>query len=395
VTDNLIRIAHVTTVDMSLRLLLLDQLRAIRDAGYDVSAISASGPDVREIERAGIPHHAVSFTRSMTPLRDLAALAQLVAHFRSHNYHIVHTHTPKAGLLGQLAARIAGVPVIINTIHGFYFHEHMKPAARRAHVLAERLAASCSTAILSQNPEDVETAVKESIAERSQISLLGNGIDLNRFRPEARQELRDRARRDLGIPEDARVVGFVGRLVREKGVPELLAALETVRRDVPDLVCVLVGPVDNEKTDAIRPEQFDHADGWMRFVGARDDMPLMYSAMDIFALPSHREGFPRSPMEAAAMGIPVIATDIRGCRETVRHMETGVLVPLGDVDALTTALTLLLGNPELRQKMGQAAVSLAQQEFDQQRVFDRVLDAYHRTLIAAGLKPPALRTGHE
>ena len=156
------KVAHVTTVDLSLRYLLLNQLERIRDEGYEVVGISADGPDVATVEAHGIPHFAVPMTRRFTPFADLRALWALTRIMRRERFDVVHTHTPKAGLLGQLAARLSGVPVIVNTLHGFYFHEGTKPLSRRFYVWMERIAAKCSDSILSQNKEDIATAVAES-----------------------------------------------------------------------------------------------------------------------------------------------------------------------------------------------------------------------------------------
>src|SRR4051794_10698274 len=134
-----VKAAHITTVDMSLHYLLLNQLHSIQQSGYEVIAISAPGPEAPIIEQAGIRHIAVPMTRNFTPLADLGSLLRLYGVMRRERFTIVHTHTPKAGLLGQLAARMAGVPIVINTLHGFYFHDHMAPAARRFYIQMERI----------------------------------------------------------------------------------------------------------------------------------------------------------------------------------------------------------------------------------------------------------------
>ncbi|HSD25773.1 MAG TPA: glycosyltransferase, partial [Vicinamibacteria bacterium] len=214
-----LRVAHVTTIDGSLRYLLLDQLLALRERGYEVTGISSPGRDVTFLEARGIRHEAVAITRRLTPLADLRSLVGLYRLMRRRRFTIVHAHNPKPGLLAQVAARLAGVPVVVNTVHGFYFHERMRPTARRFYVSVERIAARCSDLILAQNEEDVETARREGIAPPPRIVRLGNGIDLERFDPaRLEHESRRRTRHALGIPPDAPVVGFVGRLVAEKGV---------------------------------------------------------------------------------------------------------------------------------------------------------------------------------
>src|SRR4029453_4026920 len=171
-------------------------------------------------------------------------------------FTIVHTHTPKPGLLGQIAARLAGVPVVVNTLHGFYFHDRMHPMARRLYVLVERIAARFSDLILSQNPEDARTAVRERIAPPERIRVLGNGIDRQRFDPARVSRAKVQAAREsLGIPVGVPVIGFVGRRVAEKGLPELLLAMRAVRMRRPEARLLVIGPADAEKPDAGRPDR--------------------------------------------------------------------------------------------------------------------------------------------
>ncbi len=377
------RVAHVTTVDLSLRYLLLNQLQRIRDEGYEVFGISADGPDVATVEAHGIPHFAVPMTRRFTPLADLQALLALTRIMRRERFDVVHTHTPKAGLLGQLAARLSGVPVVVNTLHGFYFHEGTKPLPRRFYIWMERIAARCSDVILSQNEEDMATAVAERIARPDLLKWLGNGIDITRFdrrrlSSERLRELRDEIELDATAP----VVGFVGRLVEEKGILDLMEAAVSVIAEIPDAQFLIVGPYDEEKPDALRPdvaERYGVADR-CRFLGMRDDMPELYALMDVLVLPSYREGFPRAPMEASAMGVPAVVTDIRGCRETVEHEVNGLLFPVGDADGLARALIELLRDPARRHRMGVAGRAMAEDRFDEQKVFERVLREYERLL---------------
>ena len=377
------RVAHVTTVDLSLRFLLLNQLQRIRDEGYEVVGISAAGPDVVVLEERGIPHFPVPMTRRMTPLTDLRCLLALVRIMRRERFDVVHTHTPKAGLLGQLAARLAGVPVVANTVHGFYFHDDMKPVPRRFYVWMERIAARCSDTILSQNREDLATAIAEKIAKPEQLRWLGNGIDVTHFdRARLSESALERLATSVGIDRSAPVVGFVGRLVEEKGILDLLEATQRVAQEFPRVQLLIVGPYDEEKPDALGPETAGRygISERCRFLGMRHDMPELYALMDVLVLPSYREGFPRAPMEASAMGVPSVATDIRGCREAVLHRENGLLFPAGDSAALASAVIRLLRDDSLRTRLGKTGRALAEERFDEQRVFDRVLAEYERLL---------------
>jgi glycosyltransferase involved in cell wall biosynthesis len=384
-----LRVAHITTVDQSLRYLLLNQMRSIAQAGYEVTGISAPGSDVPVIESMGIRHIAVPLTRRLTPFADLRALVHLYRIFRREQFTIVHTHTPKPGLLGQLAARMAGVPVVVNTVHGFYFHEHMPRLWREFYITMERIAARCSDLVLSQSREDLDTAIRLGICPRERIQLLGNGIDIQRFdRNRVDPATLAHLRSTLGLPPDVPVIGFVGRLVVEKGILELALAVQQVQSRFGPVTLLIVGGVDREKPDALIPDDIRAACGAAScvFAGVRQDMPDMYALMDIFALPSYREGFPRAPMEASAMGVPCVVTNVRGCREAVEHERNGLIVPLRDVDALAEALISLLRDHDRRRAMGDAGRRMAHEQFDERLVFQRVLAAYHRLLHEKGVQ---------
>lgn len=390
-----LKIAHVTTIDLSIRSLLLNQLLSLHAAGYEAAGISAPGPDVPAIEAAGVRHIAVPMSRNLTPFADLASLWRLYRIMRRERFAIVHTHTPKAGLLGQLAARLAGVPLVVNTIHGFYFHEHMRPAARRFYIAMEKLAALCSHAILSQNREDIRTGLDEGIFPERKVRHLGNGIDLSLFDPGAvSAERLASLRAELRIPDGAKVVGFVGRLAaRRKGFLDFLAAGREVLRRQPGVRFVIVGESDHGKPDAVEPsaaEEFGIAEA-CRFLGRREneELPAIFRLMDVLVLPSLFEGVPRVIMEAAAMGVPAVASDVKGNREAVADGRTGVLTPLGDVDSLARAILGILGDETRARAMGDAARAMALDQFDERKVFATVKEEYARLLDARRLAAPA------
>ena len=391
---NPVKIAHVTTVDISLHSLLLNQMRSLQGAGYDVAGISAPGEAVPAIEAGGVRHLAVPMSRNLSPLADLVSLWRLYRVMRRERFTIIHTHTPKAGLLGQLAARLAGVPVVVNTIHGFYFHEHMSARARRFYILMEKIAALCSDLILSQNAEDLETAVREGICRREKIRLLGNGIDLSEFNAgaiSAEDALHCRA--ELGIAADAPVVGFVGRLAaRRKGFLDFLAAAKNLAAQNPNVRFVIAGGTDHGKPDAVEPSvaaDYGIAErcvflGWR----ANSELPRLFKLMNVLVLPSLFEGVPRVVMEASAMGVPSVVSDVKGNREAVDHDGNGLRVPFGDVPALTAAILRILSEPETARRMSSEARRIAAERFDERVVFEKVQTAYARLLRAKGLPLP-------
>jgi glycosyltransferase involved in cell wall biosynthesis len=380
-------IAHVTTTDISLELLLGTQLEAFARAGFEVIGVSAPGPYVAALERRGVRHvPATRATRSLAPTKDIGAFVELVRIFRRLRPDIVHTHNPKPGVYGRIAARAAAVPVVVNTVHGLYA-QHDDRAAKRALVYGlERVATTCSHAELVQNPEDLETLARLRVPA-GKLTLLGNGIDLVRFDPSSvPDDAAQRARLELGAraPTDV-VVGLVGRLVREKGYPEVFEAARRLRARMPHVRFAVIGGDDAAKSDALSARDLVAAEAaGVRLLGARDDVVTLYRGMDVYVLASHREGFPRAAMEAAAMGLPAVATDIRGCRQVVDHELTGLLVPARDVAALEAAIAALVSDSDRRRAMGEAARAKARQQFDEHRCVDITLSTYHRLLEARG-----------
>ncbi|MEZ4294068.1 MAG: glycosyltransferase family 4 protein [Polyangiaceae bacterium] len=386
-----VKVAHITTIDLSLRFMMLNQLRYLMGAGYEISGISAPGEHARVVAEAGVHYIPVPMTRRVTPLADLLSLVKLIQVMRRERFTVVHTHTPKPALIGQLAARIARVPVVVNTLHGLVHREDTPRVKRRLLILLDTLCATMSDLILSQNPEDIETCVNERIAPREKLRFLGNGIDIRRFDP-ARipAETTARLREELGIAPEDRVVGFVGRLVVEKGLLELVEAIDRVAEKVPTVRLLVVGPSGGEKSDAMSMEdaRFDRVRRRAVFTGLRDDMPEVFSLMDVLALPSHREGYPRTPMEAAAMKKPAVVTDITGCRETVQHGVNGYLFPKGDARALAERIEELLLDTGRARAFGEAGRKLAEERFDELKVFQIVADAYRELLEKKGLAAP-------
>jgi glycosyltransferase involved in cell wall biosynthesis len=304
------RVAHIAASDATLSQLLLNQLAHFRDAGYDVAGIAAPGEHAADLAAAGVEFFEIPVTRTFGPLGDLRALVALYRLLRRERFDIMHSHTPKGGLLGQYAALLARVPLRVHTIHGLYFPGFMRPSRRWMYVWLERITLAFSHHNFSQNPEDIPVAIAERIASPDRLEQVGNGIAMRRFDPaRISDDERRRARAELGLTGGELLVGMVARLVAEKGYEEAFAAARLVKARVPEARFVFVGAFE-DKPDAIAPDALARhgiADV-ARFLGHRRDVERQYAAMDGFLLPSHREGFPVSVMEAAAMALPCVVT---------------------------------------------------------------------------------------
>lgn len=253
----------------------------------------------------------------------------------------------------------------------------------------EKLAAYCCDVFFSINKEDIESAVKEKICNWRKIRYSGDGIDISRFNPEKfSKEFRDALKIKLGIKNTDKIVGFVGRLVGEKGIWDLMQASESVLGELPNTTFLVIGPKEPYKNDYFDPELFNKKFGSSKkllFLNETLEIDKMYSLMDILALPSHREGLGLVLLEASAMEKPVVATNIRGCREAVDNGKTGLLVPAKDPGKLAGAIIYLLRNSEISEKMGKAGRQKIISEFDEKLIFDRIKIEYEK-LIKRKLK---------
>ncbi len=379
-------VAHVATIDQVFCTLLKNQLRTIRRAGHQVIGISSAGPYLDSLREDEVRHIPLPIRRTIAPWHDLVSLVRLYRVFQNEKPAVVHTHNPKPGLLGQVAAKLAGVPAVVNTVHGFYLYENMPWYLRRLIVGMERLAGRCSDAILFQCREDIEIALRHKICRSDQIRFLGNGIDLQQFDAARVDRATVEARRkQLDIPADSPVVGFVGRLAMErKGLKYFLEAGQVLVKRNSKTRLLIVGGHDEGKADSTSPEvakQYgleEHA----IFVGHLPSaaLPPLYALMSAMVLPSLFEGLPRVLMEAAAMGVPAVASNVKGNREAIVDGVTGFLVPFGDSGAIVQQVEKILNDESRAQEMGRAARDLALREFDERRVFDRVLSEYQTIL---------------
>jgi len=359
---------QVTNVDFSLRHFLLPLMRAAQARGHDVLGVCADGPLLDDVRAAGLRVTPLPMARSLSPAAQWRALWAMVALFRAERPDLVHAHMPISGFLARLAARIAGVPRVAYTCHGFLFNQPGPWWRRALGFVMEWIGGRLTDITLTVSTEEAADARRLWIARRA--VPVGNGRDPARFRPNA--AARTRVRQALGVPDGQVVIVIVSRLVRHKGYAELLAAM----RDVPGAELWVVGERLPSDHGADLEPVFD-ASGLgprLRRLGYRADVADVLAAADIFTLPSHFEGLPMSVIEAMLTGLPVVATNIRGPREQVVHQQTGLLVPPATVAPLAAALAQLTCDTALRARLGAAGRERAIRLYDEAAVLARTLD---------------------
>ncbi len=353
-------------------------LRFMKQQGMEVTAVSSPGAELDAVaHREGVAVAPVSMRRAISPLHDLVALWRLVRLMRSARPDIVNAGTPKAGLLCMLASRLVGVPVRIYTVRGLR-GETATGLKCKLLEATERLASWCATDVLCVSPSLRQIYIERGLARPEKTTVLGhgssNGVDFDRFwsSPSRRQ----RARSALGLGDDSLVVGFVGRLVRDKGVGELVDAFELVRKRVPDAVLVLAGDYEDGDPVGAKVRRLIAGASDIIHLGHVQEMADVYPAFDVLAFPSAREGLPNAPLEAAANAIPTVAFDATGTRDVIVHGCTGMLLPRGDVRALADGLAAYLEDRDRWTEHGEAALKLAAERFDRSAVWNNLLDFY-------------------
>ncbi len=376
------KVVHVCAIGFTAKRLLLPQCDYLRSLGYDIGFVFTPDAVSDELRDLGYDVADIEIPRSINSgvVSSVDALSRYLKHLQPD---IVHTHTSMGGAIGRLAAHRAQVPHVIHTIHGFPFAQGQPWYKYRMYCVAEKSLARITDVLLSQSREDVETAIELGILAREGPPLLiGNGINTQKFtRCNYSDDDKTVLKRLLRIGEEP-VITTIARLTLEKGYAELVDALASCV-DLP-WTALFIGPDDGDANKIRSLAGGLGLNERIRFLGQRDDVATLLSMTDIFVLPSYREGVPRSLIEAQCMGVPAVATDIRGCREIVVDGRTGLLVPPRDREHLAQSIRQLIQDENLRRSWGSQAEKHARDEFDEDMVFRRIAKAYER-LIAKNI----------
>jgi glycosyltransferase involved in cell wall biosynthesis len=328
--------------------------------------------------------------REISPRSDLVTLVKLYRLMRRERPHVVHTHTAKAGFVGRIAARLAGVPVVLHTFHGHVFHGYFSPARTRLFLWIERLGARLSSRIITISPRLRDEIAQYGVTRSERIEVIPLGFELDAFASQPRAS--GDFRRSLGIPVGAKLIGAVGRLVPIKNISLLLEAAALARREAPELRVVLVGDGELRADLEAQAAALEMTEAVV-FAGWRRDLPSVYADLDAVVISSHNEGTPASLIEAMATGCPVIATRVGGVPDLVVDGETGRLVPPGDREALAAALLALFWESERTAHMAGLARRRVLERHQAERLVADMDRLYRELLTAAGHRQPAALSG--
>lgn len=396
------KLIRITTIPLSLNVLLKGQLRYM-SSYFEVVGVSSSGKEADEVQkREGIRVETVEMTRKITPFQDLVSLWKLYQLFKKEKPEIVHSHTPKAGLLGMMAAKLAGIPIRMHTVAGMPLME-ASGIKRIVLDVVEKCTYRFATHVYPNSKGLYEFIEQEKFTSKSKLKMIGqgssNGIDTSYFSPDqiSEKEKID-LKKELGIHADEFVFVFVGRLVKDKGINELVAAFSKLsseysgQNSAPSIQdktqprafgakLVLVGPFESE-LDPLAAETLNviKKNPQIITVGFQQDVRPYFAISDVLVFPSYREGFPNVVMQAGAMGLPSIVTDINGCNEIILENQNGVIIPVKNSRALEESMIAFLENPEFTERLAANARNMIVNRFEQKQVWEKLEEEYRNLL---------------
>lgn len=360
----------------------LSFLKYLKEKNFDVHVASSPGKEEKHFDEAGIPFFSVLIPRAIKPYYDLKAILRLYRFMKKEKFDLVHTQTAKAGYVTRIAAWLAGVPVIVYTAHAFPFHAYLSRFRKRFYIFLERWASRLTDTILVDTEAVRRDGIENRIKEPERIITVNMGVNLQKFSPDGID--RNWIRESLGIKNARAVVGTVSNFVPDKGLDAFLRIAEQVKREEKNVRFLMVGegPLRSQLeslADAL------HLREDVFFAGWREDIPEMMSAMDLFCLPTLREGFGVVFAEAMAMKVPVITHRIDPIPEVIEENETGVLIPLGKEDLFVKTILSLIRDEKSRGEMGEKGRKRVEKYFDEKIMFEKTLRIYQELIDRKGL----------
>ena len=384
------KLIRITTVPISFKVLLKGQLRFMASNGFDVKGVSSDGEELKEVrENEGIVMEAINMSRKITPFQDLKSLWKMWNFLRKEKPQIVHTHTPKAGIIGMLAARLAGVPHRLHTVAGLPLME-ATGIKRKILNFVEKLTYSSATRVYPNSKDLYDFILQNHFTQSNKLKIIANGssngINTTFFSPAQVSEIEKVALREkLNIQPDDFVFVFVGRIVSDKGINELIKAFSELQaagnNELTGIKLLLVGGLESD-LDPLNPETLAEINQNRDIisVGFQQDVRPFFAISDALAFPSYREGFPNVVMQAGAMGLPSIVSDINGCNEIIVEGENGLIIPPKNVEKLKEKMLTLARDKNLYIKLKENSRRMIENRYEQFVVWKALLEEYEGLL---------------
>jgi glycosyltransferase involved in cell wall biosynthesis len=380
------KLIRITTVPVSLAVLIRGQHRYMTQHGFEVVGVSSSGKALADVNKAeGIRTEVVEMTRTLSPVKDLKSLWQFYRLCKKEKPTIVHSHTPKAGIVGMMGAWLARVPIRLHTVAGMPLME-ATGAKRKLLDLVEKMTYAFATKVYPNSQGLYDFIVEGNYAKPKKLHVIANGssngIDTSSFSPDTvTEETKLQLRQELGVKENDFLFVFVGRMVSDKGLNELIAAFPAIHAQHPNAHLLLVGNFERE-LDPLLPQTEEVINNHpnIHAVGFKSNVKDYFAISDALVFPSYREGFPNVVMQAGAMGLPSIVTDINGCNEIIEEGTNGIIIPPKDAAVLKNAMTEMLENKGLYQHLKSNAREMITSRYEQRIVWEALLEEYKRLI---------------
>lgn len=377
-----IKLVRITTVPISLKFLITGQMRFMREKGFEVTMMSADGNEIKEVvSKENCEHEVLPLTRKITPLTDLYAIWVLFKKLKHHNPDIVHTHTPKAGLIGMIASRLAGVPIRIHTVAGL----PLQTTSGFKKILLsqiEKLTYLCSTEVWPNSKSLFKYILEKKLTTKKKLHIIGNGssngINISEFSDKNLDlKILEKVKNSFKYNPNRRYLLFVGRIVRDKGIEELVESFIKIKEKIKDIELVLVGPYEtsldplNKRTIELIEKRKD-----IHSIGYSPNVKYYMLLASIFTFPSHREGFPNVVLQAGLLNLPVVASRITGNIDIIEHEKNGLLHIKGNSKSLHATLNFALNNPEILNTFAIRLKSLVLKSYNRKFVQREIFNKY-------------------
>jgi glycosyltransferase involved in cell wall biosynthesis len=382
--ESRINLLRISTVPHTFRFLLKDQIRHVNNNGFDVSIASSYTDEVPAIEeREGVKHYRLPLTRKFNPLYDIYSLITTIRLLKKLNPTVVHTHSPKAGVIGMLAAKLCSIPLKIHTVAGLPLMEK-QGLMKKILIAVDKITYKCADAVIP-NSIGIKEYIVQNMYDHPKVKVLGNGssngIDLTFFNAESvTTNSINTIKTKYEITADDVVITFVGRICTSKGINELVKAFLLLKEKHKNLKLLLVGSFDDTYPIEKDVHQEIHLNKAIITTGNQEDIRPFLMLSKAFVFPTYREGMPQALMQAIAMRLPCVATDINGCNEIIKDGKTGYLVPIKNIEAIVAKTDDLISDENLKVSFVQKAYSDLASKFEQKTVWKQILDFYRKQL---------------